>query len=82
MSNIPTFNPLEHGVASQPLMVPKHEYNKLVGSQNEKLSDIKKYYQKCKGEYGDEPTRYQSGVLLGMEIAYSFLTDGKERIDG
>lgn len=30
-NGIPIFNPLEHGIANQPLMVPAHEYDRLLG---------------------------------------------------
>lgn len=80
MSEIPTFNPLKYGITGQPLMVPKHEYNKLVGSQDAKIREVKEYYWKCRRAYGPRPTPYQSGVLLGLEIAYGCLVPRGEEI--
>lgn len=49
-NNVEVFNPLEHGIEGQPLMVPAHEYNKLDGkyqslkADNQKLrAELKQY---------------------------------------
>jgi hypothetical protein len=34
-NGITVFNPLEHGIYGQPLMVPAHEYNALLGMLRE-----------------------------------------------
>ena len=40
------------------------------GSQ--RVQEAREYFELCKKSYGTRPTEYESGVLLGLEIAINF----------
>jgi hypothetical protein len=55
---VPRWNPLDHGISGQPLMVPAHEYNRVVSNLADALS-LALQYVPLEGDDAEEIRRLE-----------------------